>query len=1272
MLPSLKKRNKLFIILIGFLFITVAVFEFSKSFFIENKKNNWEDELKYEIEKITDETRKIFTDKQDTLLSAFESVKKQLESQRSSQSELFKFIKEKFSDKIAIKITSDSDSDFVWSGKYFPEIYQTDTFRINLGETGFVTSDLVILLSVADSVTSAGTKYFVSLFLPIEKEYKLQNRFFENINFTEELRNKFNTDFDIEYSSSASKNKDGRYYSFELLNNSGNKIGIVSFKKPTLDVYLSSVRKEIMLVEYSLLILIYLIIGFVLWLNGFFGKLKFVHIIIFIVYFLGLRILLFISGISEFLFPTDFTNPAYFASRFAFSMVRSPAELFITALFVAFILVRIFNLVFENENKTLERLSESGLPLKLAVVIPSIFIYLLVYRAFGATVKSIMFDSTIIYFKEYVIIPEPVKGFMLANVLIIGFVFVSASVLLLSVSYFAFFNKNKSRISYIVILFFVLQVSGYLFDVFQREPQATDVIRFVFITLTLFLTLVATDLLSKKLLYWMFTLFAGSVLSVILMLHFNEQLEKESIKIYATELIKPNESWLRFLITETLLSDFSREETVRALSTENSNFDASAFKIWTKSPLQREAINSNINILNYKKEILGGFGIVTEEIELNNWEENPEGINDVQILRKELNDNEGLLLKGIFPIKDNYSLLGYLECSILFDITNFTFNTLPKFLAPPPMRQKLIVGLDEIKILEFINGSLKNVIGNIKLSDTEVTAIKSAGLTNQKDKWFELKINDNDYLFYSVSTKQNGQMKYLVFGVEKKNLSRYLFDFFTVIFFHSVLILMLTGLILLFKFLRKEDIKISLRAKLLIAFLVISIIPLILLAVYFRNLTEEKNREAIFYKLGKRAYRIESYVNSRPEEVFPDLFNIFDQAARDLNINYTVFDPKYTAYSTESLFYQIGLIPQIINPEAYLNIMKHGSQDFITKEKIENYGHNAFYYYTELRGKDYIIKVSDAFNKVLLPMSGNEVDAFLIVNYSLAVLLVLILSTILANQISKPIRKLTRATKAVASGDLNIELDENVKGEVKGLVDGFNYMVKELKKNQILLAEVEREAAWKEMAKQVAHEIKNPLTPMKLATQQLIAAYNDKSEKFDEIFKKVTNTIISQIETLGNIASEFSRFARMPAVKVENINPIDIINDAINLFSDENVEIEFVKKTGEVIVLADADQLKRTIINVIRNSIQAEAGKIVISASVSENNFEVRITDNGTGIDDSVIDKIFDMNFTTKEQGTGIGLSMAKKFLESVGGSIEVEKTDSSGTTILIKLKIKR
>ena len=245
-------------------------------------------------------------------------------------------------------------------------------------------------------------------------------------------------------------------------------------------------------------------------------------------------------------------------------------------------------------------------------------------------------------------------------------------------------------------------------------------------------------------------------------------------------------------------------------------------------------------------------------------------------------------------------------------------------------------------------------------------------------------------------------------------------------------------------------------------------------------------------------------------------------------MNYEIYDDKKLVYSSEELFHKIGLMPEIINPEAYNKIINRGIKEIVVEEKIEKYSYNSFFYKAKIGDKDYIIKISDSFNNILLPMSATDVDIFLFGSYSLAVILIILFSTFLANQISSPIRKLTTATRSVAGGDLNVEIKETSRGETKELIDGFNKMVHELKKSQLELAELEREYAWKEMAKQVAHEIKNPLTPMKLAVQQLIIAHKDQSPKFNVIFEKVTNTVINQIETLTNIASEFYNFARMP------------------------------------------------------------------------------------------------------------------------------------------------
>jgi nitrogen fixation/metabolism regulation signal transduction histidine kinase len=227
-------------------------------------------------------------------------------------------------------------------------------------------------------------------------------------------------------------------------------------------------------------------------------------------------------------------------------------------------------------------------------------------------------------------------------------------------------------------------------------------------------------------------------------------------------------------------------------------------------------------------------------------------------------------------------------------------------------------------------------------------------------------------------------------------------------------------------------------------------------------------------------------------------------------------------------------------------------------------------------------------------------------------------------------------------------------------------MTKQLKKSTKDLANLEREIAWKEMAKQVAHEIKNPLTPMKLSVQHLKAAYQDKSEKFDEIFKKVTDTLINQVETLKKISTEFSSLAKMPRLNVERINLIEIIEQAVNLFADEKTEFITSFSESGVFIEADSDNLKRTLINLIRNSIQAEAGKIEIEVNNSRDVVQLILTDNGLGVPEEIKNKIFDINFSTKKEGMGLGLTLAKRFLENTGADIELADSTGKGASFII------
>ncbi len=215
---------------------------------------------------------------------------------------------------------------------------------------------------------------------------------------------------------------------------------------------------------------------------------------------------------------------------------------------------------------------------------------------------------------------------------------------------------------------------------------------------------------------------------------------------------------------------------------------------------------------------------------------------------------------------------------------------------------------------------------------------------------------------------------------------------------------------------------------------------------------------------------------------------------------------------------------------------------------------------------------------------------------------------------------------------------------------------------------MERENAWKEMAKQVAHEIKNPLTPMKLAVQQLIISYKDKTKNFDSIFEKVSSTILNQIENLSLIASEFSRFAKMPSLKLETLDILNIINETANLFAEEKVKINISTELNSAVVEADKTQLRRLFINLVRNSIQASATIIDITAKQEEDSFIINLKDNGKGIPEESKEKIFEANFTTKEKGMGLGLKLAKRFLESINGKIFLLESSEKGTTFQLQV----
>ncbi len=1242
--------------------ITIFVIGIVGNLIVDNKISNWSKTVDGTVVKSEKIALDILNYKQQKLLLKKNELTQKIKLQKNvTPNNLLNIMEDSKFNKLIIAIFYQNKL-LAWNNKYLNNIKLSDFKDYQFKETFFTNTELNNYLTVIDTVNTKGNEYHIFLSQIVEKKYNLTKEYFDEISLTKELSYKVGAECEIEYLIQNFDVKDGRKHSFDIRNNLNNVIGRVTFIKPQRKISVSIFEETIFIIQSILGLLGYLLIGILIFKGIEKQSNRTFVFAISTLYLVVFRYILIYLKLPKNIFQSQLLQSNYYSSNFGNGIASSPLDLSITLLVLLVIIFIAYKLVVDyfQTNKTLK----FNLLKFVTTTILLLLFFLFVTRGFGAIIRGIIFDSSFQYFLDASLTPTIPHFIMHINILLIGISFVVLSQIIIKLV-LTFAPKNNVDTKIILLTLTILFVAAEIIFTFaQVNPQSTLFIKVFQIVAIFVLTFILIRFEVKSISKIISYFFLGSIFSIATLLYYNSQLEKDSLKTIAKTVMRADKEWFNSIIRETHLDKESNKIASKAFLNK-SNFDKSAFQIWSKSSLQKESINSSVNFIDTNGTLLGGFGSVYPELNIKEKVSRKENLNKVIIFDENIFESNQKLVRGIYPINSQDSILGYLDVTILSDLNDLGFYSHPEFISSGKLLKKTAVSLDKILILDYQNRELRNIYGEINPSEEINKIILSSKFNNKNETWLNANLNKSDYLIFVKKINIDNVERVLAIALKNKELSFNLFDFFKVFFSHSLVLLIIILVYLLVSLNKKRNYFFNLRTQLLISFLIISIIPLILLAFYFRNLTEDKNNSAIYYKLGKRAFNVETYINKHANG--DTLDDVYRYASNDLNVNYTIYDDKNLEYSTQDLLYDVELIPNIIHPKAYNSLILNGSQEVLIKDTIDKYKFNSFYYKANILGKEQIIKVSDAFNKILLPLSGTEANIFLFGTYSLAVILIVMLSAYLANRISAPLRKLTNATKSVAGGDLNVIINTNAQGEVKELETSFQYMLKEIKRNQTMLAEIEREEAWKEMAKQVAHEIKNPLTPMKLSVQQLVTAYTDKSEKFDGFFKKVTATILNQIETLKNIATEFSNFARMPRLKVERIDCIKAIQQSINLFTTENVKISFDSDLQQCIIDADAEQLKRTLINLIRNSIQANATSIVVILNEESEKYILTITDDGKGISPLIIDKIFEPNFTTKEDGMGLGLSLVKRYLTNTGGDVYFEKSNSNGTSIKLE-----
>jgi nitrogen fixation/metabolism regulation signal transduction histidine kinase len=397
------------------------------------------------------------------------------------------------------------------------------------------------------------------------------------------------------------------------------------------------------------------------------------------------------------------------------------------------------------------------------------------------------------------------------------------------------------------------------------------------------------------------------------------------------------------------------------------------------------------------------------------------------------------------------------------------------------------------------------------------------------------------------------------------------------------------------------------------------------------------------------------------------------------DINLYGLDGKLLASSRPEI-YERGLIAPRMNREAYQQMVKNHEAYFIHKESIGKLSYLSAY-----------IPFQNIDNSLLaylnLPYFTRESalthDIYRLVVtifniYAFLIVFSVFIAVLVTNQITRPLRLIQERLQEIGLTKKNKKIYYQSSDEIGSLVKDYNRMVEELERSADKLARSERESAWREMAKQIAHEIKNPLTPMKLSVQHLQRAWKDNSPELEELFQKVSRSLIEQIDNLSLIATAFSNFAKMPGARNEVFNLVEIARNTCRLYYNySHIQLEFDEpRKKNVPVYADREQLARLISNLVKNGIQAipgdREGMVRVGIETGMDEAVLHVSDNGTGIPEELHDRLFEPNFTTKSSGMGLGLAIAKNIIEGIGGKIWFETRMGEGTTFFVKLPLYR
>lgn len=534
----------------------------------------------------------------------------------------------------------------------------------------------------------------------------------------------------------------------------------------------------------------------------------------------------------------------------------------------------------------------------------------------------------------------------------------------------------------------------------------------------------------------------------------------------------------------------------------------------------------------------------------------------------------------------------------------------------------------------------------------------------ERPELYKRGIEKNERHYYGVQTQDGRTILIISKKYEARDrLTNFSFFFLLLLFSFSVFSMSISAL--------EHGLSLNFTSKIQLFLGMAFVIPLLIAGFALLNTLNRSYREEINRSYIKQALYISEILSNEIEEFHAQkgsyrLAEISTYIQSDLSFYNE--SGQLVATSQPEIF-NLNLQGSLINPSVFNELVAKDNQSFIAEESVGQLDYKVCYAVVNTVGNQVAGFIAMPFFDSKNHLRRQQIEVFgnLISIFGFIFILAIVFGNVVLNNLMHPLRMVAAKIRKVTLQEVNQPISYESSDEIGSLVKDYNQMLVKLEDSKRALAKSQKETAWKEIARQVAHEIKNPLTPMQLKIQQMLRRFDAGSKDHDTL-----STLLTQVDTLSQIAGSFSAFAEMPAPDNQVFEWGGLVKEVVELYRAENVNIN-LDVESDIRIEADVDIFKRILNNIVLNAIQSvDEGIAKIDVHLMERSGKgvLSVRDNGRGVPDELKDKIFMNYFSTKSTGSGIGLALAKKGIENAGGNIWFESDQQAGTTFYISMPL--